>query len=167
MTEKLLTFPTLLPPPPPPPPSPTSPDPGDGVNRSKFNFFPEQHQHKPTIKTFVQGQHARIQEFLSGGGGVQAPQLILQFTDGVQWLYYTFSFFQGGGGGPIANFYRNPYDYNFRFSGWGGGSGPPIPPLDPHMDNVAFWHEYAQTSLCGLLLSLETSNANRSIVLSD
>ena len=22
-----------------------------------------------------------------------------------------------------------------------GGSGPPIPPLDPHMDNVAFWHE--------------------------
>ena len=22
-----------------------------------------------------------------------------------------------------------------------GGSGPPIPPLDPHMDNVVFWHE--------------------------
>ena len=22
-----------------------------------------------------------------------------------------------------------------------GGSGPPIPPLDPHMDIVAFWHE--------------------------
>ena len=22
-----------------------------------------------------------------------------------------------------------------------GGSGPPIPPMDPHMDNVAFWHE--------------------------
>ena len=22
-----------------------------------------------------------------------------------------------------------------------GGSGPPIPPLDPHMDNVAFWQE--------------------------
>ena len=21
----------------------------------------------------------------------------------------------------------------------GGGSGPPIPPLDPHMNNVAFW----------------------------
>ena len=45
-----------------------------------------------------------------------------------------------------------------------GGYGPPIPPLDPHMDNVTFWHEPAQTSLCGLLLSLETPNANRSIV---
>ena len=33
------------------------------------------------------------------------------------------------------------------------------------MCNVAFWHVYAQTSLCGLLLSLETPNANRSIVL--
>ena len=22
-----------------------------------------------------------------------------------------------------------------------GGSGPPIVPLDPHMDNVEFWHE--------------------------
>ena len=103
--------------------------------------------------------------FLSGGGGgvgggVQAPQLILQFIQ----LYYSFScfLFSGGGGGPIANFYRNPYNYNLRFSR--GESGPPIPPLDPHMDNVAFWHEYAQTSLCGLLLSLETSNANWSIV---
>ena len=80
-----------LPSPTPPPPSPTSPDPGDGVNRSKFNFFPEQHQHKPT-KTFVRGQHARIQDFFvrgrmgggvwGGGGGVQAPQLYLQFTEG-------------------------------------------------------------------------------------
>ena len=32
------------------------------------NFFPEQHQHKPT-NTFVSGQHVRIQDFLSGGGG--------------------------------------------------------------------------------------------------
>ena len=49
-----------------------------------------------------------------GGGGVQAPQLILQrgsnglithFPGGVQ-------LFPGGGGGPIANFYRNPYNYN-------------------------------------------------------
>ena len=28
-----------------------------------------------------------------------------------------------------------------------GGSGPPIPPLDPHMDNVAFWHEWAPFKL--------------------
>ena len=41
-----------------------------------------------------------------------------------------------------------------------GGSGPPIPPLDPHMDNVAFGTN-------GLLLSFETPNANRLIVLSD
>ena len=43
----------------------------------------------------------------------------------------------------------------------------PYPPLDPQMYNVAIWHKQAQTSLCGLLLSLETPNANRSIVLSD
>ena len=35
------------------------------------------------------------------------------------------NFFQGGGGGPNANFYRNPYTYLF-FSR-GGMSGPPIP----------------------------------------
>ena len=96
MTEKLLISPLL-------PPSPTSPDLVDGVNRSKFNFFPEQHQHKPT-KTFVPGQHARIHEFLSGGGVVQAPQLILQFTEGPNGFITHFPgggvhFFQGGGGG--------------------------------------------------------------------
>ena len=81
MTEKNVDFTLSYS---PPPPSPTSPDPGDGVNRSKFNFFPEQHQHKPT-KTFVPGQHARIQDFFvrgRRGGGVQAPQLYLQFTEG-------------------------------------------------------------------------------------
>ena len=86
MTEKLSTFPS-------PTPSPTSPDPGDGVLRSKFNFFPVQNQHNPTPpKIFVPGHHARIQEFfVRGGGGVQAPQFILQFKEGVQWFYYTFS----------------------------------------------------------------------------
>ena len=34
-------------------------------------------------------------------------------------------------GGPNANFYRNPY--NVSFSREGGGSGSPIPPLDPHI----------------------------------
>ena len=98
MTEKLLTF-----------PSPTSQDIVDGVNRSKFNFFPEQHQHKPT-KTFVQGQHARIQDFFcqgeggggGGGGGVQAPQLILLFTEGSNGFITHFpevQLFPGGGGG--------------------------------------------------------------------
>ena len=27
------------------------------------------------------------------------------------------------------------------------GSGHPILPLDPHMDNVAFWHEWAHFKL--------------------
>ena len=96
MTEKLLTF-----------PSPTSPNPGDGDLRWKFNFFPEQHQHNPTPpKIFVPGHHARIQEFFSGrgGGGVQAPQLILQSKEVVQRFYYTFSRGRptfSRGGGPI------------------------------------------------------------------
>ena len=87
-------------------------------------------------------QHARIQGFLSV---LFSPQLILQFTEGVQWLYcwenYTYTLpriqrgsiiFQGGvklfpgggGGGPNANFFRNPCTY-LLFSR--GVSGPPIP----------------------------------------
>ena len=65
--------------------------------------------------------------------GVPAPQLILQFKEGVQW------FFQGGptfyrGGGPIETHITITCDFP-------GGSGRPFPPLDPHMDIVAFWHE--------------------------
>ena len=174
MTEKLLTFPSLLPPPPLLLPPQTL---GMGSIGQNSTFFPEQHQHKPTIKTFVQGQHARIQGFFvrwggggggGGGGGVQAPQLILQFTEGVQWLYYTFSFFQGGGGGGGGVQLLISIETHMTITlDFPGGSGPPIPPLDPHMDNVAFLYKYAQTSLCGILLSLETSNANRLIVLSD
>ena len=73
-----------------------------------------------------------------------SPQLILQFTKGVQWFYnrenYPFlriqrgsNFFQGvqifpGGGGPNAYFYRNPY--NLWFSRRGGGCGHEIPGQD-------------------------------------
>ena len=42
--------------------------------------------------------------------------------------------FQGGGGGPIETHITITCDFP-------AGSGPPIPPLDPHMDIVAFWHE--------------------------
>ena len=48
--------------------------------------------------------------------------------------------FQGVGptfsrvGGPIETHITITCDFP-------GGSGPPIPPLDPHMDIVAFWHE--------------------------
>ena len=39
-------------------------------------------------------------------------------------------FFQGGRGGPNANFYRNPYTYSLFFR---GSVRTPYPPLDPHM----------------------------------
>ena len=39
-----------------------------------------------------------------------------------------------GGGGPIEIHITITCDFP-------GGSGPPISPLDPHMDIVVFWHE--------------------------
>ena len=76
------------------------------------------------------------------GGGVQAPQLILLFKEGVQRFYYTFS--RGGptfsrGGGPIETHITITCD----FPGGGGGLDPLSrdPPLDPHIDIVAFWHK--------------------------
>ena len=57
-------------------------------------------------------------------------QLILQFTEWTQWFYYRgeegVQLLPGGGGVQ-----RNPY--NLWFSRGGGGSGPPNPPLDPHV----------------------------------
>ena len=44
------------------------------------------------------------------------------------------TFFQGGGG-PNANFYRNPYMYLLRVR-------TPYPPLDPHMGNVIITGKY-------------------------
>ena len=130
MTEKLLTFPS-------PTPSPTSQDLGDGVLMSKFNFFPVQNPTPPKI--FVLGHHAWIQEFLSGvgGGGVQASQLILQFKEGVQWFYYTFSrgsnFFQGWG--PIETRITITCD----FPGEGGGVS--LDPLSPFWIRTwTLWH---------------------------
>ena len=90
-------------------------------------------------------QHARIQGFLSV---LFSPQLILQFTEWVQWfipektilIHYQVSsggplfsrgegvsnFFQGGGGGPNAYFFRNPCTY-LLFSR-GGGCPDPLSP---------------------------------------
>ena len=50
-----------------------------------------------------------------------------------------FHIFQGGptfsrDGGPIETHITIACDFL-------GRSGPPISPLDPHMDIVAFWHE--------------------------
>ena len=96
-----------------------------------------------------------------GGGGVQAQlaenssgniffsfflvlNLFYSFTEGVQWLFqrnYNFqrfhNIFQEGSNSfqwdPNANFYRNPY---YVWFSEGGGSGPPIPPLDPGMEST-------------------------------
>ena len=69
--------------------------------------------------------------------GVQAHQLILQFKEGGPMVLL--HIFQGGSnfsrcGGPIESHITITCDFP-------GGSGPPIPPLDPHMDIVAFWHK--------------------------
>ena len=53
------------------------------------------------------------------------------------------NFFQGGGG-PNANFFRNPYTY-LLFSR-GGGVRTPYPPLDPHMGNVIITGRYLSQS---------------------
>ena len=94
-------------------------------------------------------------------------QLILQFTDWGPVFYYrenyTFSkdpegvqHFQGGGGGPNAYFYKNPY--NLWFS---RGSGPPIPPLVPHMTqislgNISVWSESLLSTVWILCYPLST-----------
>ena len=106
--------------------------------------------------------HARIQEFSSGGGGVQFiltkkssdkvfflfsfffPQLILQKSNGQFQRNLSFSrfqresnIFQGGGGGPT--FPRGskclfPIETHITYYFPGeGGSGTPVPPLDPHL----------------------------------
>ena len=51
------------------------------------------------------------------------------------------NFFQGGG--PNANFFRNPCTY-LLFSR--GGVRTPYPPLDPHMSNVIITGQYLSQS---------------------
>ena len=82
-----------------------------------------------------------------------SPQFILQSTEGVQWVYYGenytflrilrgFNIFQGGGGvqlfpggggGGVQILISIKTHITCEFP---GGSGPPIPPLDPHLKNV-------------------------------
>ena len=51
--------------------------------------------------------------------------------------------FPGGGGGPNANFFRNPCTY-LLFSR--GGVRTSYPPLDPHMGNVIMTGQYLSQS---------------------
>ena len=130
MTEKMLTF-----------PSPTSPDPGDGVNRSKFNFFSRTAPTQTNKDICTETTCADPGNFLSGvwGGGGWGPGSLSYFTvyRGVQWFYYTFS---RGGGVQMPISIETHITITCDFPG-GWGSGPPIPLLDPHMDNVTVWHE--------------------------
>ena len=95
-------------------PSPTSPDPGNGVNRSKINFFQNsintnQQRHlyqDPGI--FCQGDPGTSTYFTVYRGG---PMVLLHIFQGGG-----SNFLQGGGRGPNANSYRNPYNYNLWFS---------------------------------------------------
>ena len=140
MTEKLLTFPSptpLLP-----------PQTLEMGSIGQIQLFPEQHQHKPT-KTFVPGEHARIQEFLSGGGGVVSRLLNLFYSlqrgsNGLITHFPGGSNFSRGGGVQMLISIETHITITCEFP---EGSGPSIPPLDPHMDNVAFWHEWAPFKL--------------------
>ena len=135
--RKIVDFPS-----PTPNPSPISRDPGDGVNRSKVNSFPEQHQHKPT-KTIVPGQ-ARFQIFLSEGGG-GGPGSSAYFTEYIKrgWGPMFFTHFPGrvqlfpGGGVQMLISIETHITTTCDFP------GDPLspPPLDSHMGNVEFRHE--------------------------
>ena len=136
--KKIVDFPLSYPPPPLLPPQTL----GMGSIGQNSTFSPEQHQHKPT-KTFVPGQHARIQDFFVGGGGeLGAPQLILQFTEGVNGFITHFpggSNFSQGGGVQMLISIETHKTITCDFPGGGGGPGSPL--WIPHIDNVAFWHE--------------------------
>ena len=69
-------------------------------------------------------------------------KLYLYFTKDPEGVHYfpgggVSNFFQGGG--PNANFFRNPYTY-LLFSR--GSVRTPYPPLDPHMGNVIITGQY-------------------------
>ena len=105
MTEKMLTF-----------PSPTSQDLVDWVNRSKFNFFSTRTTPTQTNKDICTGTTcADPGFFLSGGGGPGYSTYFTVNRGGSMVLLPIFkgsNFFRGRGGGPNANFYRNPCNYN-------------------------------------------------------
>ena len=112
-------------------PSPTSPDPGDGVNRSKFNFFSQY-----SINTTLHHQRYVYRDTGGGGGGSRLLNLFFILKRGSNGFI---THFQGGptfsrGGGPIETHITITCDFP-------RGSGPLIPPLDPHMDIVEFLHE--------------------------
>ena len=111
MTEKLLTFPS---------PTPLSylPRPWGWGLKVEIQLFSSTASTQPNttndICTRTPCVDPRIFCQGGGGGGVQAPQLILQFKEGVQWFYLRF--FRGGltfsrGGGPIETHITITWDF--------------------------------------------------------
>ena len=76
-------------------------------------------------------------------------KLYLYFTKDLEAVHYfpgggdVQLFFQGGGGGPNANFYRNTYMHLLFFR---GSVRTPYPPLDPHVGNVIITGQYLSQS---------------------
>ena len=75
-------------------------------------------------------------------------KLYLYFTKDPEAVHYFqgaggVQLFPGGGGGPNAIFYRNPYKY-LLFSR--GSVRTPCPPLDTHMGNVIIMGQYLSQS---------------------
>ena len=126
MTEKLLTF-----------PSPTSPDPGDGVNRSKFKFFSRTAPIQTNKDICTETTCADPGNFLSGVGGM-GSRLLNLFYSLQRGPVALLHIFQRGVHMPISIETHITITCDFP-GGW--GSGPPIPLLDPHVDNVTVWHE--------------------------
>ena len=88
--------------------------------------------------------------YMRGSNGFITEKTILIFTKDPEAVHYSAgaggglsNFLQGGGGGPNANFYRNPYTY-LLFSR--GSVRTPYPPLDPHMGNVIITGQYLSKS---------------------
>ena len=130
----------------------------------------------PTVRK-QSGQHIFFYFFCS-------PCLILQFTEGVQWFYYreNYSFpriqrvsniFQGvqlfsrggwggGGGGPDANFYRNPYGPTCDFPGGVQTPYPPPPlPIPPPPPPPPLWISTCIAFILCKHLDLDQTQLNR------
>ena len=92
--------------------------------------------------------------FSKGGGRRQTfsrgvgVQMLISLETHVRFCYFpgggeASNFFQGGGG-PNANFFRNPC--TFLLFSRGGGVRTPYPPLDPHMGNAIITGQYLSLS---------------------